>query len=533
SSAWSFGHNGLLLSASQRDGKGVVNENADSAKDTADWDEQSFFGKWKMDTSNSGALTFAVLANQKDQFTQINSFIGQGRFSRTTALSGNDESSEHKVSLDYKFLLNGSFADEGKSVFYLANTAFQQDTYENRFSRRGTPLFQFRQFNFDSSRTGLELNFIKSMTTDNAQHHLIYGLEWTQSDVEESRDAAETNLITGATTHVVLGENFPLRDFPKTKVQEVGVFIHDEITFNNSNWTWIPALRFDYYDLSPNRDNLFDNGAGDAEVVAITASDFSPKLGLMYDVNDAINLYAQYVRGFRAPPYDDVNIGFNLALFNYQAIPNPNLKSETSNGFELGFRYDGGSQQVSFNIFYNDYQDLIISRDLIGIDPDTDALIFQSRNIEDATIYGAEFDYHWDINEQWSTSWSLAWTRGENNNTNQPLNHISPPKATANLRWQSSNTKWHAGLFGVFSQAQNHVDDVDNELFNSPGYATYDLTAGYQITDNSYLSLGVFNLTNKKYWLWQQVRNFDATDQIIEAMTQASRHAKLSYTIEW
>jgi hemoglobin/transferrin/lactoferrin receptor protein len=77
------------------------------------------------------------------------------------------------------------------------------------------------------------------------------------------------------------------------------------------------------------------------------------------------------------------------------------------------------------------------------------------------------------------------------------------------------------------------VDDSDDEFFKTPGFATFDVTLGYQITANSHLSFGVFNLTDKKYWLWQQVRNFEASDSIIEAMTQASRHAKIAYSMEW
>lgn len=533
SAAWDFERQGLLLSASQRDGKGVINKHSTLAKDVADWDAQSLFGKWKINTTAGHSLTFGLLVNQRDQFTQINSFIGQGRFSRTTALQGQDESAERKFSVNHEFMLNHGLADEGRLLLFHANTEFEQNTFENRASRRGTPLFQFRQFNFDSSRTGLELNFTKGWQTDQTQHQLIYGLEFTQSDVQESRDATETNLTTGVTSHVVLGETFPLRDFPETKVQELGVFVHDEISWADSRWTLVPALRFDHYDLSPKRDSLFENGAGDTQVVSINASDFSPKLGIMYDLNEAINFYAQYVRGFRAPPYDDVNIGFNLALFNYQAIPNPDLKSETSDGFELGMRYHTEQHQLNFNVFHNDYQDLIVSRDLIGLDPDTNALIFQSRNIEDATIYGAELDYAWQINPHWSTGWSLAWTRGENNHSKQPLNHISPPKATAHVQWLSADQRWQLDLYGLFSRAQNRVDDPDNELFLAPGYATFDLLLGHQINHNSRVQLGLFNLTDKQYWLWQQVRNFDNNEAIIEAMAQASRHVSLSYHITW
>ncbi len=533
SSAWDFANHGLLLSASQRDGKGTVNENSHLAKDTADWDAQSLFGKWVVDIAGGNTLSFGIQAAQKEQFTAINSFIGQGRFVRTTALSGQDESNDEKFNITYDFNVDGNWADAGTAQLYYAGTEFHQDTIEQRFSRRGTPLQQNRRFNFDSGRIGLELNFTKAFNTENHSHQLIYGLEWMQTQVKESRDANETNLITQITSNVVLGENFPLRDFPTTKVQELGLFIHDEISISDTAWTLVPALRFDLYDLIPERDALFDNGSGGASIVSISEADFSPKVGIMYDVNDAINVYAQYVRGFRAPPYDDVNIGFNLALFNYQAIPNPDLKSETSNGFEMGFRFDSDSHRLNINVFHNNYHDLIVSRDLIGVNPETNALIFQSRNVAEATIYGAELTYQWSVSEQWSTGWQLGWTRGENDGTKQPLNHISPTKVTGNLKWQSPDRRWDAGLFAVFSQAKDRLDDPDNELFRAPGYATYDFIIGHQLTANSQLRLGIHNLTDKTYWLWQQVRNFDPADPIIAALTQASRHAKLSYSVQW
>jgi hemoglobin/transferrin/lactoferrin receptor protein len=533
SSAWDYGQHALLLSASQRDGKGVVNENSSLDKDTADWDAQSVYAKWVLDTASGNRWTLGFRGQHKDRFTQINSFIGVGRFVRTTALSGEDDNQDVQLSLEHAFNLSAALADDGTALLYHGATDFQQNSFEHRSSRRGTPLFQFRQFNYDSDRTGLELNFTKAFTTGNNSHQLIYGLEFVETEVTESRNALETNLLSNTTTDVVLGEQFPLRDFPITQVRELGLFIHDEIALGDSDWTLVPALRWDHHDLSPRRDALFDNGAGDVPVVSITESDFSPKLGVMVDLSDTINLYAQYVRGFRAPPYDDVNIGFNLALFNYQAIPNPELRSETSDGYEIGMRYSGDELQLRLNLFHNDYQDLIVSRDLVGVDPDTNGLIFQSRNVEDATIYGAELDLEWRFSDNWSTGWQLAWTRGENDRTGQPLNHISPPKATGQLNWQAADGRWDATLYGVFSQAQNRVDDPDDELFRTPGFATWDLVAGHQISANSQLRLGIYNLSDKKYWLWQQVRNFDQAEPLIEALTQASRHVKLSYSIQW
>ena len=529
--AWNGEHNGVIVSLNQRDGKGVQRPTT-LADDHADWDQQALFTKWVTNVAPGHQLAFNLQAQQRDQTTQIHSFIGQGRFANTTALAGDDSSETQKLSATYDFMLNKSWADDGLIRLYHTNTEFLQKTRENRFSRRGTPLHQYREFSFDQSAFGMEINFTRQFTTGDWSHRLIYGIEMTETDVAEYRDALETNLNTGISTNVLLGEVFPFRDFPLTEVKEIGVFVHDEIELNE-NWTLIPAVRFDRYDLDPTRDTLFDNNAEDIEVVAIDESDFSPKLGLLYQINDDSSIYAQYVRGFRAPPAEDVNIGFNIALFNYRSIPNPDLKSETSNGYEAGYRLIFPNQRLTISGFYNEYKDLIVSRAPLGMDPDTQALLFQSQNIAKARIHGFELDHQWQINDQWRTQASLSWTQGVNATNDQPLNSVSPHKAVLSLQWTSQSQKWHMGLYGRFSAAQDDVDMTQDNLFQTPGYAVFDWMAGYRFTPQSQLRFSINNLTDKTYWLWQQVRNFDADDPIIEALTQSSRYFSVSYSHQW
>ncbi len=529
--AWNGEKNGVIFNINQRDGKGMQRPST-LADDHADWDQQSVFGKWVTDVAPGHQLSFNVQAQQRDQSTQIHSFIGQGRFANTTALAGDDSSESQKLSATYDFMLNKHWADDGLIRLYHSNTEFLQKTAENRFSRRGTPLLQDRLFSFEQKTLGMEANFTKQFNTGDWSHRLIYGVEIAQTDVAEYRDALQTNLNTGDSTNILLGEVFPFRDFPLTNVKEIGVFIHDEIDLNDQ-WTLISAVRFDRYDLDPTRDALFDNNAEDIEVVDIDESDFSPKLGLLYHINDYNSLYAQYVRGFRAPPAEDVNIGFNIALFNYRSIPNPDLKSETSNGYEAGYRLILPNQRLTLSGFYNEYKALIISRAPLGIDPETQALLFQSQNIAKARIHGFEIDHQWFINEQWQTHAALSWTKGVNETNDQPLNSVSPPKAVLSVQWSSASNKWHMGLYGRFSAAQDDVDLTQEELFQTPGYAVFDWMAGYYFSPQSHLQFSINNLTDKTYWQWQQVRNFDAEDPIIEALTQSSRNFSLSYSQQW
>jgi hemoglobin/transferrin/lactoferrin receptor protein len=533
--AWDTDTAGGIIGFSQRDGKGLINHDSNhSARDFSDWDEQSLFGKFVVNTSGSNNLTIGFSGSQRDNDTQINSFIGQGRFSRTTELSGQDNSNNYKVTLDYDFNINNAIFDDGILRAYIAKTTFEQDTFEKRSSRRGTPLAQFRHFEYEQQNTGLELNLNKQFISNATTHNLIYGLEYKSADIEELRDGTETNLTTGITLPIILGEVFPRRDFPNSKVNELGLFILDEITFDNSAWTVVPALRFDYYDLNPNRDVLFDANGTDTEIVSINDSNFSPKLGIMYQLNEDSNIFAQYVRGFRAPPFDDVNIGLNLPIFNIRAIANPDLKSETSDGFELGYRYFGDTQQFNITGFYTDYSDFIETKARIGIDPDTGTVLFQSRNIDEAEIYGVEVSHQWQINETISSYTTFAWTRGNNKTNDQPLNSISPAKLVNNLSWQSKNNKWNVDLYSTFNAALDRIDESNptDDFFKPAGFAIFDVLVGYEINQKQKLRLGLFNVGNKKYWDWQQVRNFDANDAIINALSKPSRSVSLSYSIE-
>jgi len=152
----------------------------------------------------------------------------------------------------------------------------------------------------------------------------------------------------------------------------------------------VPAIRYDRYDLEPRPDEIYLEGNPEADVVAVNEDEFSPRIGVLYHVNDDWGLYAQYVNGFRAPPFEDANIGLDIPLFNIRAIPNPDLKSETSQGFEVGFRYISADTRFTLAVFDTEYDDFIETKALVGIDPESGVLLFQSRNIDQARIYGLD-----------------------------------------------------------------------------------------------------------------------------------------------
>lgn len=105
---------------------------------------------------------------------------------------------------------------------------------------------------------------------------------------------------------------------------------------------------------------------------------FSPKVGLSYEVNSNILLFGSWTRGFRSG-------GFSL---RGTALGAP-YEAETVNAFEAGFKTDLLDRRVRFNVsgFFNKFNNL--QRTVIGVDPvlGTVQSVF---NAASATIKGVE-----------------------------------------------------------------------------------------------------------------------------------------------
>jgi hemoglobin/transferrin/lactoferrin receptor protein len=133
--------------------------------------------------------------------------------------------------------------------------------------------------------------------------------------------------------------------------------------------------------MHPSVDAMYAEDYPFAEPISISESELSPKLGLIYHLTDSSEVYVQYSRGFRAPPYEDANISLELPLFNIRAVPNPDLRSERSDGFDLGVRWRGTSSNAHLSVFRTEYRDFIESKVRLGPDPDSGRILFQSQNI--------------------------------------------------------------------------------------------------------------------------------------------------------
>ncbi|WP_244222747.1 TonB-dependent receptor domain-containing protein [Cupriavidus lacunae] len=155
----------------------------------------------------------------------------------------------------------------------------------------------------------------------------------------ESRDGTVRNLTTGTITKSLAGDNFPMHDFPTGETRQTGLFVQDELRFFDGRFTLTPGLRYDHYALSPDGDDAVYNKAAGGPAVSKSDSHLSPKLSALWQATDRVSLWAQYVFGYRAPNYQEVNGSFRNTIQGYGAAPNANLNPEKSRSFEIGARY--------------------------------------------------------------------------------------------------------------------------------------------------------------------------------------------------
>ncbi|MDZ7768380.1 MAG: TonB-dependent receptor [Woeseiaceae bacterium] len=315
---------------------------------------------------------------------------------------------------------------------------------------------------------------------------------------EEYRDGLERGLVDGVSTNVILGEVFPLRDFPLSTTREWGAFVEDSVALGN--WSVIAAVRADRYRLEPHNDAMFAEDYPFANPVSLAESDLSPKLALMYRFGEIADLYAQYARGFRAPPYEDANIGLEIPVFNLRAIPNPDLRSETSDGFEIGLRIRADMLRLHASFFHTDYDDFIESRARVGTDPASGRILFQARNIEQAVISG--FEAGWEVQgrellRDFTLSGSLYRARGENRDGGQPLNSVGPAQAVLGLVWQPPDGARAVRLQATSTGSWDDRDESAGPLFKPAGHTVLDVYVTQRLAERVTLRAALRNVTDR------------------------------------
>lgn len=364
---------------------------------------------------------------------------------------------------------------------YLNAYKTEQTVREKRIGTNG----RLDDIGFDTD--GVELrnsSLFNSGVDSKSEHRLTYGLEYFR-DRESSVRGGENNSL-----------------FPSATAKFLGVFVQDEIEVVDTflgDWIVVPGVRYDDY-RSESDDQQASGVAEETE-----ENQLSPRLGLVYKLNDQTNLTANYSRAFRAPSFQEMYIS-GAHFGSNEFIPNPNLKPERGESVELGVRYRRSSiwgsddtLTTSLTVYDNNYKDFIETK--------VNRADTTVGNTGKARIYGTEGETKYHLSPlALDLGLSFTVSRGDDEIEDDPLSTIPGDKLVFDAQRCFDRCNISVGWRSSFNARQDRVPDGQPE---TPGYSVHDINLTWRPVvnhlDDVQVNLGVSNLTDKYYREHQQL----------------------------
>ncbi|HZY20739.1 MAG TPA: TonB-dependent hemoglobin/transferrin/lactoferrin family receptor [Ramlibacter sp.] len=483
----------------------------------ADTESNYFLGKLQFDPSRHHRFKLTAESIRRRNETDVLSFFGDPFAAATlTDVNVREDIRRDLLKLDYRHTPAAAWYDVLSTSLYVQRALNAQYGYE---ARSAAPLVRTRDTDYGEDTVGGSVQ-LESYLGAQSQHRLVYGVDASLTDVHSMKVGFNSSG----------GAFVPNKSFPDTDYRVLGAFVQDEIRLGAVSVT--PGLRYDSFKLTPRPDALYtvNNAAAPSP---LSDSELSPKLGAVWRLAPALQLFGQYAHGFRAPRPGQVNGGVtNLTAPNpYTSIGNPSLKAETSNSFETGVRgqLGNGSSSYSVAVFRNRYKDFIASNVLVRENTAPAPDVFQSINLNDVTISGFEARVHWEVARGTSLSAAYAHARGDvkDHGATTPLATIDPDKVVLGARYEP-NARW--GLEGRLTAAERKKRNPSPTTVTPGGYGVADLAGWYRFSKATLLNVGLGNVFDKKYVEWADVRDLAASSAIVDAFTQPGRHWKVSVT---
>lgn len=475
-----------------------------------------------------GKLVWDVNANHRLRLTydhydmDMSADVLSGRTSTVLNLTAEDETSRDRVSLDWRSI-DAFGLDRAQVTVYWQDAETRQFTFEDR-----TPAVdRTRDNQFNNRVHGIAADARKTLAIGGVEHRLTFGGDASTTTQEGIRDG----------TAPPFGETFPTSPFPRTDYTLTGAFIQDEIMLLDGSLRIIPAIRYDAYELSTDNDPLFVGPRADQE-----DGRFSPKLGVVWQLDSRFQLFANYAEGFKAPTPSQVNNGFSNIAFGYIAIPNPELAPETSRSIEAGMRFRdieafGGRLALNTTAFQSDYEDFISQQVVSGGFTASNPAVFQFVNFTDVAVWGLEArgEIDWDNGLRLTAAAAFAEGDQTTGGVKTALSTIDPIKVVASLGWNDPAGRFGGQAIVTWSDRKDSGDtrglSCTPNCYVGDAFTLLDLTAYWNVTDRVTARAGAFNVLDEKYGWWSDIRGLANASTVLDAYTQPGRNFGLSLTL--
>lgn len=470
--------------------------------------------------------------------------------------SADDKSQRTRIGFFHEWEADiAAFDDMKWSLNWQESSSKQKtwDTYETVVAGFPTGATnRLKTYRYEERSVQADAVFNKAFEAGNTSHFVTYGFNVEDKVISNNNKGIDTD-----TGEDLSGASEVHNWMPKVGLRQIGLFAQNEIGFMDDRLVVTPGIRYDRFDEKIK--SVGNYGGPEDELRDQKYDSFTGRLGAVYEINDTWSTFAQYSQGYSIPDMFAKYFDYTMTTGgNVEVQSNPHLKPEESESIELGLRANNHLGSMELTAFYTDYKNFIEEATLEYNSP-TDAK-FQYRNLSDATIKGIEFKGLLWLDEAIGAprgtrlNTAIAYARGRgtkealNDNDdvvlvkNEPLNTIAPLTAVFGLGYDAPSQDWGSEVMWTVVAAKKSSDisdmndismggDMDESKFAPSGYGIVDLTAYYKPHKDVTINAGIFNAFDKKYWIWDDVRNITEAYEGRNRYTQPGRNYSVS--VKW
>jgi len=356
--------------------------------------------------------------------------------------------------------------------------------------------YGYRDAIFDTDTRGAQL---QSTWTTGASR-LSVGIDW---DEQEARNSQEPT-----------GKPFGVN----ADYERRGVYVAEKLSLFSDRLLLNMGLRYDRYKVETKATQGYSTLITNDEDV----SEWCPRAGLVFIVSENLRLKGSVGRGIVLPTAselagDFINSGWyqdgsgNWLSYNIHYLGNNNLDAEQSWTYEAGFDYTRQACYVNGSLFYTDYKDKIESYSYYDIV--AGETVSSYKNIDGATINGAELETGCDLAPLFNSSWSIEpfasvtyLFKFEDDETGDDLLYVSKTQARFGVK-TTSDSGFMAQLLGIYHGQQDfqNWDVYPTRIDEMGGFTLWNLMLSQKVSFPGHegielvLGAGVENILDKSY----------------------------------
>lgn len=223
---------------------------------------------------------------------------------------------------------------------------------------------------------------------------------------------------------------------------------------------------------------------------------FNPKVGLTFTINNENSIYASYARANREPNRDDFQNGTNV-------------KHESLNDFELGWRLNNDVVQLNTNLYYMSYDNQLIQTGGLN-----DVGEYLRENVKDSYRLGLEIDANINISNKFSINQNITVSNNKIKNFILDRDGIQTNIGTTNIAFSPNIITGNALIYKPIKNLQlsllskfvgeQYLSNTNTEASKLDSYFVSDFNFSYELETKKVFKSIVFtglvnNLFNKKY----------------------------------